>query len=413
MRLQVVRTFTVVNFCLLINLTMTMAAAQTALDRNKLPTLVNGGYENLVVSGVTDQGLPILIGGGNHGSGDLKETFPWVDYQNGQYQVMGFNDMTIAVGNNVYVFAETMKHALTKKVRFEKRLRIEKSGFPDDQLIFRMNGVKFTNVSNPKEQLFISFDLEFESGNPVIRYEGLRYPRLIDFINNRYCGSVFIRSTHSSLCDLFESISETLPKTPGLTLKEYYLKLNRGGTLKMTGLNGKSLGEFQIETLTGSLEKSDITVLATSRPELTFHMAYDYVALIPDANNSPQCSRPLVGYVSGLLNKNTTIFHPVLDSFFFLTSSTGFWINPNDGKPVAESIPFPPGNLTQIRNLNDVQTLISGLTHLPPSSFEISGLGEHEIAIGPGIFNRQLIRLKNSQVQCNFGGMLEIQKPAM
>ncbi len=409
---QINRAFTKASISAMIGMSVTFATAQTTSDRNALPVLVNGGYENFVASGSTSQGLPVLIGGGNHGSGDLRETFPWVDYQNGQYQVMGFNDMTIALGDDVYVFAETMKHSLSKKMHFEKKLRIEGTGLPEeDLLLLKMKGVKFTKNSNPQSNVLISFDLEFNTSEPVVRHEGIRYPRLIDFINNHYCGSSLIRATHSHLCDLFDSIADALPKTPGLTLKEYYLKLNRSGSLRITNLNGKSLGDFQVESLTGSLEKSDITVLATARPELTFHMQYDYVAIMPDSDNSTQCNKPFIGYVSGLLNKNTTLFHPILDTFFFLTSSTGFWIHPSEGKAVAEPIAFPPSNVTQIRNRGDVQTLVSTLTRLPLSSFEVSGLGEHEIAIGPGIFNRQLIRIKNNQTQCHFGGMLETQRP--
>lgn len=343
---------------------------------------VDGGYENLVGVGQTENGERFVIGGGNHASGDLGATFPWVTDNSGKLQGHGFNDMMVSLGNKFYMF----RYPFTKQKIDQKVLR--------DLIIDRDSNGRIKTLSMKVE----AFEVELgrsrrvrlevvlavtQNGQAVVKKEGFkRFDVLPGFMR------------------IFESFDSKL-QSLGLLLTESALVFDvaRDSWIAVSYPDGKKK-KYQVSSFLGALEKSSINITATKKTALTLHMQYDYVAFYPVDTN--RCGdKGFVAYISGLLNRNQGALQSALDRHFLRKyGSSAFFIGP-DGLNE---------DLSSIQSYGSMKTVqdVLKIKELNLRSGRVLGGVEH--ALGPGVFDRKLVEFTGHN-GCVYAGMLEIQLP--
>lgn len=411
---------------------------------------ISGGYENLVAAGQTEEGLDVIIGGGNHGTGDLGLTFPWITYNeqnlsdnslpmqpSEKLSVMGFNDMMIYVDNSVFIYKESFDELNINDQKPGKKLKIhyEETNSSDKKIDFisikvpvqeyKIIEKEFLKVENQSTKMALRFYVR--SQNPTLKREGGRKVDLINYLaNSEFCKETEYKSDEIlKICRILSSVDKSKYykelKPIGLTLNEHPFVLEDNKSLKGEIVISRSKNgidyierKYNLKSLRGAVEKSDLTILASTHKALQFHMKYDYITLHPFVfkNRGTQCSHSVVMYISGLLNPDSGKLHSHVNKFSRISGSSVFIID-KDGKDyeveqLSKRFNLSDNNPKSIHGFKNIEDVIS-IHELGLNKNKNHYTFQSVIhRIGPGVFDRRLV-LVEDQNGCKYGGMLENQ----
>lgn len=403
---------------------------------------VDGGYENLVAvaKAVNDKGeeATIVFGGGNHATEDLGATFPWTYFRNGKLYGIGFNDMTVAVikGTQKKVFnysapfedkelsmgwedknkskSSSLKITWTSQEK-DTNGRISSFTFANQKAnVFAASGNSVSNASGE-----FSFQLFVNNNERIARHEGFkRRAALWDMITEFGQSDQCINPPDQDVKDFcmlagLDGVPLVEDDLPGLALGEYPFVLDQS---KKSFLNIIDHGQqeiYTIKSIVGGLERSLIDIIAAKNycfdivdfeKLLTMHMQYDYVAVFPASPGTNGCPQEgFVGYISSLLNAKQpgATAARLMNDFVRRNATSGFFISE---KGEGESINLRA--YEKLKNVRDIEN-VKELGFSQNSGIEYNW---NEMPVGPGIFDRRIVELKDAQTSCQWYGMLETQR---
>ena len=406
---------------------------------------IDGGYENLVAVGKakSDDGeeVTIVFGGGNHATNDLGATFPWAHVVGGEMFGIGFNDMSIAliskadtrIFNFAAPFADKDLSVGWEDRKKEKKSMLDIGWYPEGPssdsariksfTFARQQAKTFPGLGaiGRSEIAEISYQLFVKNTERVDRREGFKRK-----------GSLWDLLTHFAQTDTCENPAdpdmeemcklggakgnfEVDNDIPGLALGEFPFSLDatqsNPSTLTLT-YEGKTR-KYQITSLIGGLERSIINIVAVKNfcfdiidfeKLLTMHMQYDYISLHPATPGQNGCGREsFAGYISGLLNHNEpgALAASMMNDFVKRNATSGVFLAADGEKESVNLLSY-----NQIKNVRDIEA-VKELNFVKGDGHEFNWI---DMPVGPGIFDRRIVELKEQNTGCTWFGMLETQR---
>lgn len=393
-------------------LTVTLMIALVASDVHAIfsdeSSFIQGGFENIVVTGSArmmeengaSESVHYVLAGGNHGSGDLGETFLWpAEYRNNLVGA-GFNDMQLAIikkdGTHLlysyrHVFQKPLGTQISKalmikwralplvmrnnnSINYIRQISMDQSGW--QQIDSRTGSANGTYK--------IAFNLNVKTDLPVTRVHDYAKPEEAELDNIKR---------------MFFS--------PGIKLIEYPFSNQTGkdqSQILISGPNSKF--NIVIDSMLGTLEKSEILIAVPRN-----FIAYDHIVLLPV--NSENCAivsdgihdgKGLVAYVDKIMDRGFFAPEKILRYLGF----DGFFIHGEIDRGLYDKEVELAQNIRSIDKIEalpglDLQRGATKIYHGHPAP----------IKLGVGQLYRNIIEVHqaNSANECSIYGLLDYQLP--